>query len=132
MRALAPPMGGADKGQPSLALALVAMLLFAVFSGAVVALGSKFLLLPILAMMGLLLVLAVPVTWTLWLMFVALFVVLGPVIYFSHFTQLQWLPPLMGSLSLSTSSSLRYAASPTNPPARSPPLSTCWSPSCCS
>ena len=99
MRTLASPMGNRPHtNQPSLALPLVAMLLFAVFSGAVVALGSKFLLLPILAMMGLLFVLAVPVTWTLWLMFVALFVVLGPVIYFSHFTQLQWLPPLMGSL----------------------------------
>lgn len=81
-------------------LLIIGTLFFAALSGAVVAFGSKVLILPILAIMGLAAVLAMPASWTLWLMFIALFVVLGPVVYFSHFTQLQWLPPLMGTIFL--------------------------------
>lgn len=81
-------------------LLLIGLLLFAALSGAVVALGNKYLMLPIFAMMGLFMVLAMPATWILWLMFIALFVALGPLVYFSHFRQLLWLPPLMGSVLL--------------------------------
>ena len=87
-----------DKQQWLIILLVIATLFFAALSGAVVALGSKFLLLPIMAMMGLFMVLAMPATWILWLLFIALFVVLGPVVYFSQFRQLLWLPPLMGSV----------------------------------
>lgn len=84
-----------DKQQWLFILLVMATLFFAALSGAVVALGNKFLLLPILAMLGLFMVLAMPVTWILWLMFIALFAVLGPVTYFAGFSQLHWLPPLM-------------------------------------
>ncbi|MEW5788593.1 MAG: hypothetical protein AB1899_12145 [Pseudomonadota bacterium] len=85
-------------GLLGIVLMVVVFLMFAALSGAIVALGSKVLILPVLAVMGLAVVLAIPVTWTLWLMFVALFVILGPVVYFTRYTQLQWLPPLMGAV----------------------------------
>lgn len=95
---LNPP--GTGQGWLGAFLLVGAVLLFAALSGAIVALGSKVLILPVLGVMGLAIVLVMPVTWTLWLMFVALFAILGPVVYFTHYTQLQWLPPLMGLIFL--------------------------------
>lgn len=89
-----------DKQQWLIILLVLATLFFAALSGAVVALGSKFLLLPILAMIGLFMVLVMPATWVLWLMFIALFAVLGPATYFAGFSQLHWLPPLMSMVFL--------------------------------
>lgn len=101
MRALASKASFWPDKQPWLIILLViATLFFAGLSGAVVALGSKLLLLPILAMLGLVMVLVMPPTSILWLMFIALFVVLGPAVYFAGFTQVQWLPPLMGAVFL--------------------------------
>lgn len=71
-------------------------LVFALLAGAVAATGNIYLVLGILAIGGGVFVISAPAIWTVWLLFVASFLVLGPVIYFFGFSQLQWVPALMG------------------------------------
>lgn len=75
-------------------------LLFAVLLGLVAATGNRLLVLPFGALFGAMFVIAMPVTWTLWLLYIAGFLVIGPIVYFSGFSQLNWVPALMGAVML--------------------------------
>jgi hypothetical protein len=83
-----------------LTLLVFAGLFVAVFMGMVTALGNKYLLLPFAALFGAVFVIAVPATWTIWMLYVSGFVIVGPIVYFSGFSQLQWVPSLMGAVVL--------------------------------
>lgn len=71
-----------------------AVLLFASLLGAVAALGSKFLLLPFVAAIGMALFVMVPVQLSLWILLVVCFLVVGPVMYFLKFELARWFPPI--------------------------------------
>jgi hypothetical protein len=60
--------------------------------------GKVLVIVAMLAIMGGVAVLSVPAKWTFWVMIVMSLVVVGPVRYFLHISQLQWLPVLLGSV----------------------------------
>ena len=64
--------------------------------GAGAATGQKLIVIALAGLLGGIAVFAVPVTWTLWTMFVMSFLIVGPAVYFLRLGQLQWLPPLFG------------------------------------
>ncbi|MCB1935418.1 MAG: hypothetical protein KDF59_05705 [Nitrosomonas sp.] len=70
---------------------LIGALLLSVLSGLFAALGNVILLIPLLALFGVFFVLAAPVAWTVWIIFLAAFLITGPSAYFIRFSQLQWL-----------------------------------------
>ncbi|MDR4517200.1 MAG: hypothetical protein MRK00_07420 [Nitrosomonas sp.] len=74
-----------------LVVLLISALLLAVLSGIFSAFGNVILLIPLLALFGVFFVLAAPVSWTVWIIFLAAFLVTGPSAYFIRFSQLQWL-----------------------------------------
>ena len=70
---------------------IISALLLSVLSGVFAAFGNVILLIPLLALFGVFFVLAAPVAWTVWIIFLAAFVITGPSAYFIRFSQLQWL-----------------------------------------
>ncbi len=78
-------------------LLLIGALFLSVLSGMLAAFGNIILLIVLLALFGLVFVLAAPVAWTVWIIFWATFLITGPSAYFLRFTQLQWLTVLMGA-----------------------------------
>jgi hypothetical protein len=83
-----------DKQQWLIILLVIATLFFAALSGAVVAMGSKILLLPFAALIGMFLFVMVPVQFSLWALLVVCFLVVGPVMYFLKFELARWFPPI--------------------------------------
>ena len=76
---------------------MVGVLFLSILSGVLAAYSNVILLVPLLALYGLFFILAAPVSWIIWIIFWAAFVVTGPSAYFIRFTQLQWLTVLMGA-----------------------------------
>ena len=70
------------------------VLLFAILLGGVAGLGNVYLLLPFAALIGMLLFVMVPVQVSFWVLLVACFLVVGPVMYFLKFELARWFPPL--------------------------------------
>lgn len=76
---------------------MVGVLFLSILSGVLAAYSNVILLVPLLALYGLFFILAAPVSWIIWIIFWAAFVITGPSAYFIRFTQLQWLTVLMGA-----------------------------------
>ena len=83
-----------DKKQWLIILLVIAALFFAALSGAAAALGSKILMLPFAALIGMFLFVMVPVQFSLWALLVICFLVVGPVMYFLKFELARWFPPI--------------------------------------
>lgn len=95
MRTLAPRASFLpDKRQWLIVLLVVVALFFAALSGAAAAQGSKLLLLPFAALIGMFLFVIVPVQLSLWALLFVCFLVVGPLIYFLKFELARWFPPI--------------------------------------
>ncbi len=81
----------------TLVLLLIGVLFLSVLSGILAASGNVILLIALLAVYGLFFVLAMPIAWTVWIIFWAIFLITGPSAYFLRFTQLQWLAVLVSA-----------------------------------
>ncbi|MBL8496342.1 hypothetical protein ABF87_05295 [Nitrosomonas sp. JL21] len=79
------------------ALLLVSILFLSIVSGVLAAFGNVVLLIVLLALYGIVFVVAAPVAWTVWIIFGVVFLVSGPSAYFIRFTQLQWLTVLVSA-----------------------------------
>lgn len=84
-----------NSGILATALLLISILLLSVLSGMLAASGNLILLIPLLALYGLFFVLAAPIGWTVWIIFLSAFLITGPVVYFTRFSQLQWFTVLV-------------------------------------
>ena len=62
----------------SIAPLLISVLFLSVLSGILAAFGNVILLIALLGLFGLLFVLAAPVAWTIWIIFLAAFLITGP------------------------------------------------------
>lgn len=80
------------------ALLVVGVMLLAALLGLVLSSGSLLLMLPFAALIAVILVAALPVGWSVWALFAATFVLVGPMVYFGRIEQARWLPPLLGML----------------------------------
>ena len=79
----------------SIAPLLISVLFLSVLSGILAAFGNVILLIALLGLFGLLFVLAAPVAWTIWIIFLAAFLITGPSAYFVRLSQLQWFTVLV-------------------------------------
>lgn len=78
-------------------LMLIGILFISMLSGIVVASGNLYLLIILLALYGFFFILAAPVVWIVWFIFLITFLITGPISYFIQLTQLQWLTVLMSA-----------------------------------
>lgn len=76
---------------------LPAVLLFAMLLGAVTALGSVFLLMPLLVIAGFVAFAITPAKLSLWALAILCLLVEGPVIYFLKFEFFRWVPPALAA-----------------------------------
>lgn len=83
-----------DKKQLSIAALVIMLLLFAALSGAVVALGSKLLLVPIFFVIGLLAFTLTPARYSMWALALVCMVFEGVAIYFLEIELMRWFPPI--------------------------------------
>ena len=81
----------------SIILLLISVLLLSVLSGVLAAFSNVILLIALLSLYGVFFILAAPVSWTVWVIFWAVFLITGPSAYFMRFSQLQWLPVLIAA-----------------------------------
>lgn len=95
-RGFHPPAGSSSAWLP-ITLLLLAVLPLSVLAGLVSATANKYLILGVAGIIGAFAIMATPATWIVWLLFVTGFAIIGPVIFFLGFTQLQWLPALMAA-----------------------------------
>lgn len=77
-------------------LLLLGLAVAAVFAGMLIGSGNLLLLAPIAAVAGLALVLMLPVTWTIWGLFVGSMFIVGPVVYFAKVDAARWITPALG------------------------------------
>ncbi len=80
-----------------IALLVTGVLFLSVLSGIFAAFGNVILLIALLALYGLFFVLAAPAGWTVWIIFLAAFLITGPSAYFIRFSQLQWFTVLVSA-----------------------------------
>ncbi|MBY0474997.1 MAG: hypothetical protein K2Q13_08055 [Nitrosomonas sp.] len=78
-------------------LLLFSVLILSILSGILAASGNLILLVPLLALFGVFFILAAPVAWTVWILFLGAFLVTGPSAYFLRFSQLQWFTVLVSA-----------------------------------
>ncbi|PXW81378.1 hypothetical protein C8R34_1398 [Nitrosomonas sp. Nm84] len=78
-------------------LLVIGVLFLSILSGIFAAFGNVILLIALLALYGLFFVLAVPAGWTVWIIFLAAFLITGPSAYFIRFSQLQWFTVLVSA-----------------------------------
>jgi hypothetical protein len=84
--------------KPSIGLKLLLLLLVifaAVLIGGGLAMGNKYIAFGLLGMIGGALVLVTPVIVTFWLIILLAFLITGPITYFLHISQFQWLAPAL-------------------------------------
>ncbi len=84
--------------KPSIGLKLLLLLVVifaAVLIGGGLAMGNKYIAFGLLGMLGGALVLVTPVIVTFWLIILLAFLITGPITYFLHISQFQWLAPAL-------------------------------------
>ncbi len=84
------------KAVPAVIL-LMSVLVLSVVSGVLAAFGNVILLIALLGLYGSVFVIAAPTTWTVWIIFIMVFLISGPSAYFIRFTQLQWFTVLVSA-----------------------------------
>lgn len=84
-------------GPIAIGLVVLVAALTALFAGAVLGLGARLLLAPVLALGGALAVMVAPAPLVVWLLLVVSMFVVGPAIYFANVEMMRWLAPAIAA-----------------------------------